>query len=142
MCFWKHFISYLCMWFIKFNTLRNLCIILLCFSKNWFFQNFDRLNLFFDRSKLRLKCLWASVYFDRCSIGVGSIEAFSTNRICFSIDRKLFREFFKNWFHVFKHTFSKVLQLFLSLYNSVKAPIRFFVIFHHTFCKVFLSQGR
>ena len=57
--FEKHFISYSCMWFIKFNALRSFYIILLCFSKNWFFQNFDQ-------SKLRLKmfvslCLFQSV---------------------------------------------------------------------------------
>ena len=49
--------------------------------------------------------------------------------------------FLKTYFYVFKLTFSKVFQLFLSLYDSVKAPIRFFAIFLHFFCKVFLSQG-
>ena len=94
--FEKHFISYSCMWFIKFNVLRSFCIILLCFSKNWFFQNFDRSNLFFNQLELHLKCLWVSICFDRCSIGVESIEAFSINRICFSINQKSCKEFFQN----------------------------------------------
>ena len=85
--FEKHFISYSCMWFIKFNALRSFYIILLCFSKNWFFQNFNQ-------SKLRLKMFVSLCLFNRCSIGIGSIKAFSTHRICFSIDRKLCREFF------------------------------------------------
>ena len=37
----KHFISYSCILFIKFYTLRSFCINLLCFSKTCFFQNFD-----------------------------------------------------------------------------------------------------
>ena len=45
--------------------------------------------------------------------------------------------FFKIDFHVFKLTFSKVFQLFLSLYDSVKAPIRFFVIFPPFFLQGF-----
>ena len=58
-----------------------------------------------------------------------------------SIENRV-ENFLKIDLHVFKLTLSKVFQLFLSLYDSVKAPIRFFIIFHHTFCKVFLSQGR
>ena len=72
--FEKHFISYSCIFFIKYYALRSFCIKLLCFLKNWFFQNFNRSNLFLDRSKLRLKIWFGSVYFDQCSIVVGSIE--------------------------------------------------------------------
>ena len=78
--FEKYFISYLCILFIKFNALRSFCIKLLWFSKICFFQNFDRLNLFLDRSKLWLKFWSASISFDRCSIDVGSIEAFLIDR--------------------------------------------------------------
>ena len=53
--FEKHFILYSCILFIKYYALRSFCIKLLCFSKNCFFQNFDRSNLFLDRSKLRIK---------------------------------------------------------------------------------------
>ena len=51
--FEKHFISYSCILFIKYYTLRSFCIKLLCFLKIWFFQIFDWLNLLLDRSKLR-----------------------------------------------------------------------------------------
>ena len=57
-----------------------------------------------------------------------------------SIENRV-EKFLKTGFYVFKLTFSKVFQLFLSLYDSVKAPIRFFAIFLYFFCKVFLSQG-
>ena len=61
--FEKHFILYSCILFIKYYALRSFCIKLLCFSKNWFFQNFDQSNLFLDRSKLRLKVLaWLCVF--------------------------------------------------------------------------------
>ena len=72
--FEKNFISYSCILFIKYYALRSFCIKLLCFSKIWFFQIFDRLNLVLDRSKLRLKFCFESAWFDRCSIAVGSFE--------------------------------------------------------------------
>ena len=55
--FEKLFISYSCIFYIKQCDLRSFCIKMLCFSKIWFFQTFDRSNLFFDQSKLRLKFL-------------------------------------------------------------------------------------
>ena len=62
--------------------------------------------------------MWVSVCFNRCSIGAGSIEAFSIDWICFSIDQKSCREFFKIWFsrvqtHFFKSfsTFSLSIRL-------------------------------
>ena len=55
--FVKFFVSYSCIFFIKQCALRNFCIKMLYFSKFWFFQTFDRSNLFFDQSKLRLKFL-------------------------------------------------------------------------------------
>ena len=98
--FEKHFISYSCILFINFNVLRSFCIKLLCFSKNYVFQIFDRSNLFFDRSKMRLKFWFELEVLNRCWI----------NRKWFSIDRKLYREFFKTLsFHIICHfqTFSK-----------------------------------
>ena len=38
--FEKHFISYSCILFTKFNALRSFCNILLCFSKILFPENF------------------------------------------------------------------------------------------------------
>ena len=72
--FEKHFISYSCIIFIKYYALRSFYIKLLCFSKIWFFQTFDRLNQFLDRSKLRLKFWFESAWFDRFSITVELIE--------------------------------------------------------------------
>ena len=70
--FEKLLISYSCISFIKQCALRSFCIKMLYFSKNWFFHIFDRSNLFFDQSKLRLKFLvWVCLIrlmFDRFSI--------------------------------------------------------------------------
>ena len=69
--FEKLFISYSCIFFIKQCALRSFCIKMLRFSKIWFFQTFDRSNMFFDQSKLRLKFLvWVCLtrlMFDRFS---------------------------------------------------------------------------
>ena len=57
-CFWKTFRLILMHFFIiKQCALRSICIKMLYFSKFWFFQTFDRSNLFFDQSKLQLKFL-------------------------------------------------------------------------------------
>ena len=70
--FEKIFVSYSCIFFIKQCALRSFCIKMLCFSKIWFFQTFDRPNLFFDQSKLWLKFLvWVCLtrlMFDQFSI--------------------------------------------------------------------------
>ena len=71
--FLKNFSSHThAFFFIKQCALRSFCIKMLCFSKIWFFQTFDWLNLFFDQSKLRLKFLvWVCLtrlMFDRFSI--------------------------------------------------------------------------
>ena len=66
--FWKIWVEFKCFWktfrlivmhffFIKQWALRSFCIKMLCFSKFWFFQTFNRSNLFFDQSKLWLKFL-------------------------------------------------------------------------------------
>ena len=108
-CVEKNFISYSYILFIKFNALRSFYTKLLCFSKIFFFQNFDRSNLFLYQSKLRLKSLVSFYCFDRCSIDTRSIEAFSINR-------KSYREcFLKTWFSRVQLTFQKVFKLSLSL---------------------------
>ena len=50
--------------------------------------------------------------------------------------------FLKPKFSDVSNTFSKNFLTFLSPYDSVKAHLQFFVVFDHSFCKVFLSQGR
>ena len=70
--FWKNFHLILMHFFIKQCVLKSFCIKMLCFSKIRFFQTFDRSNLFFNQSKLRLKFLvWVFLtwlMFDRFSI--------------------------------------------------------------------------
>ena len=71
--FLKNFSSHThAFFFLKQCALRSFCIKMLCFSKFWFFHTFDRSNLFFDQSKLRLKFLvWVCLIrlmFNRFSI--------------------------------------------------------------------------
>ena len=113
--FEKHFISYSCMWFINFNALWSFCIILLCFSKNRFFQNFNLLKLFFDRSKLRLKMFVSLCLF---RLVLDQSKHFRPIESIFRSIENRVEKFLKTDFHVFKLTFSKLFQLFLSLYTT------------------------
>ena len=93
--FEKHFISYSCIFMHKIQCFDEFLHKLALFFNFFFFlKNFDRSNLFLDWSKLRLKFWSASIYFNRCSIGVGSIEAFLIDRTYFSINRKSYWDFF------------------------------------------------
>ena len=67
-------ISYSCISFIKHCVLRSFCIKMLCFSKIWFFQIFDRSNLLLDQLKLRLKIWFEFASLNRCSIDTRSIK--------------------------------------------------------------------
>ena len=78
----KLFVLYSCIFFIKQCALRSFCIKMLCFSKIWFFQTFNRSNLFFDQPKLQLKFLvWVyltQLMFDRFSIDCNWVSMFLT----------------------------------------------------------------
>ena len=141
--FEKHFISYLCILFIKFNALRSFCIILLCFSKKLIFLEFRLIKIVFRLIEIAIKNVCESL-----SVLIGARLVLDQSKYFRPIE-SIFRSiencvenFLKTDFHVFKLTFSKVFQLFLSLYDLVKAPIWFFIIFHHSFCKVFVFQGQ
>ena len=117
--FEKLYISYSCILFIKQCALRSFCIKMLCFSKNCFFQIFDRSNLLLNRSKMWQKIRFESAWLDRFSIGAGSIQYdFRLIESIFSTDQKSTRRFFKRLFSHAHHTintFSKALSLSLSL---------------------------
>ena len=124
--FEKLYISYSCILFIKQRDLRSFCIKLLCFSKNYFFQIFDRSNLLLNRSKMWQKIRFESAWLDRFSIGAGSIQYdFRLIESIFSTDQKSTRRFFKRLFsraHHTVNTFSKALSLSLSFPPSWTDP--------------------
>ena len=73
--FEKHFISYSYILFIKYYALRSLCIKLLCFSKFWVFQIFNRSSVIFDQSRKILDfSSLASAWLDWYSIDARPIE--------------------------------------------------------------------
>ena len=136
--FEKLFISYSCILFIKYYTLRSFCIKLLYFSKNCVFHIFNLSNLFLDQSKMRLKFCFESVWFDCCSIASGLIECNfrSIESNFWSIENRI-ESFLKPWVFTCSitiQTFSKVLSLSL---RSVKAQSTFFCCFPSNFFEVF-----
>ena len=112
---------------------------MLCFSKNCFFQIFDRSNLLLDRSKMWQKIRFESAWLDRFLIGTGSIQCdFWPIKSIFSTDRKSVRRCFKRLFshaHHTVHTFSKAFSLsFLDRSTSNQFFVVFFLIFLQGFC--------
>ena len=81
--FEKLLISHSCISFIKYYALRSYYIKLLCFSKFWFFQIFNRSNLLLNRLKVRQKFWFESAWLDWYSIDSRPIktENFSIFRV-------------------------------------------------------------
>ena len=105
--FEKNFISFLCIVFIKHCALRSFCIKMICFSKIWFFQIFDRSNLLLNWSKLQLKIWFESAWLNCCLIDAGSIECdFRSIKPIFRPIKNHSQSFLKNI------SFSCVLQYF------------------------------
>ena len=113
--FEKYFISYSCILSIIYCALRSFCIKMLCFSKKKNFQNFDWLNLFFDRSKLRLKI---------CLNLPGLISSRSIEFVFQSIENR--SEFFKIIsFSCVLSLFKLFQKFFLSLFDPSRFKARF-----------------
>ena len=136
--FEKPLISYSCISFMKYHALRSFCINLLCFSKIWFFQIFDRSNLLLNQLKLRLKFWFVSAWLDRCSIDAGSIECNfqSIESVCRSIKNRS-KSFLK--YEIF--TCSSIFKIFQKALSFSLRPIQiqsqFFVVFPQIFFKFF-----
>ena len=113
------------------------------FFKKTVFPEFRPIEIVFQPIEIAIKNVYESF---SVSIGarlvVDQSKHFRPIESVFRSIKNRVENFLKIDFHVFKLTFSKVFQLFLSLKDSFKAPIHFFVVFHHSFCKVFLSQGQ
>ena len=132
-CFWKsynhilmHFVPQFQCFGMFLKLFQKLCLFLknLCVT-----VCFDWSSLFFDQSKLVLK-----IFVSLC--------LFRSIKPNTSINRKSYGKFFKNKVSDQTNTFSKSSLLFLSPYDSIKAHSQIFVVFVHSLCKVFLSQGR
>ena len=135
--FEKHFISYSCIIFIKYNALRSFCTKLLWFFKILFFLEFRSIKPIFRSIEIVIKNFGQplSVSID-ARLRLDQSKHFrSIEHNFWSIENRI-ESFLKNVLHVFKLIFSKGFQLFLS---PIKALIQFFVVFLHSFCKVFLS---
>ena len=140
--FGKHLISYSCIFLIKFNALRGGCTKIGCFSKNSFFQNFDRSKIIFDRSKMfqfQFKSFWLtrSIY-----TVFGSIEAiFDRSNVIFDQSKIVLVLFKKEISMKSSLLFSNFFKLFVS-YPPVNEIFAVFGVFLQIFCTISLSQGR
>ena len=108
--FWKTFRLILMHFFlIKQFALRSFYIKMLRFSKIWFFQTFDRLNLFFDQSILRLKFLvW--VYLTRLMFDQFSIDRNWKIFSFYFLTKIFFHASFVFWIHMHCIVFVSILQ--------------------------------
>ena len=158
--FEKHFISYSCTWFIKFNALRSFCIILLCFSKKLIFPEFRLIEIVFRSIKIAIKSVCESLF---VSIGaqlvldqlkyfrpIESIFRSIENRVenfqklIFTCSNSLFQKFF-NFFSLYT-TWSRLQSDFLSFstilfarFLSPKAGKTFIPFLLHLF-SLFMHQ--
>ena len=130
--FEKHFISYSCILFIKFNALRSFC-------KNLFFPEFRSIEPIFRLIKIVIKNFGYpfSVSIDARLILDQSKNFQSIEPKFRSIENRI-ESFFKNLILTCSTYFSKSFQTHSLSIRSVKAQIKFFVIFLQFFCKVFL----
>ena len=120
--FLKNFASYTHAFYSYFSMLGGF------YAKTWlFFQNCAFSGISINRGCFSINRNWFKFFGEPLSV---------------SINWKSYETFFKTRFLDESNTFSKSFLTFLSPYDSVKAHLPFFVVFIHSFCKVFLSQGR
>ena len=113
--FEKHFISYACILFIKFNALRSFYTKLLCFFKNLFFPEFWSIKLIFRSIEIAIKNfgqpLFASI--DAQLILDHQSKHFRSIKPNFRSIENCIKSFFKTLdSHVFKHFFKKFSNSF------------------------------
>ena len=139
-CFWKAFHLILMHFIHKIQCFEESLHKIALFFKNLFFPEFRSIKHVSWPIEIAIKILVSLCLFDRCLIGVGSVEAFSIDRTYFSINQNSYWEFFKIFsFHVIKHYF-KNFQNSFSLIRSVKASNQVFLSFSPQSFARFLSS--
>ena len=110
---------------------------MLCFSKIWFFQIFDRSNLLLDWSKLQLKIWFESAWLDRCSIVAGLIEC------NFQSIKSIFQSIENRSESFLKHTIFTCSSLFKTFQKALSLSLWPIQIQSQFFCHfpLNLSQG-
>ena len=125
----QNFVS-LCQFRLIQSVFRSIEIVLNCLRKP-LSVSIDPICFLINR-----KCLWNCFKIFEKSLSV------SINRNYFSINQNSWIRFLKNQIWLVQATFSKLFQNVLSLSDSARLHKEFFVVFVHSICKVFLSQGR
>ena len=130
MCFWKAFHLILMHVIHKIQCFEEFLHYFALFFKKLFFPEFRLIEIVFWPIEIVIKnvCESLSILIGAQLVSDQSKHFQSIESVVRSIENCV-ENFLKTDFHVFKLTFSKVFQFFLSLYDSVKAPIRFFFRF-------------
>ena len=109
---------------------------MLCFSKNCFFQIFDRSNLLLDQSKMWQKIRFEFAWINRFLIGAGSIQCDFSNLFFWPIEN-LSKGVLKGFSHMLITLFilfQKLSLSFLDRSTSNQFFVVFFLIFLQGFC--------
>ena len=128
--FEKHFISYSCILFIKFNAMRSFCTKLLCFFKKKFFPEFRLIKPIFQSIEIAIKNFGQplSVSIDAQLILDQSKHFRSIEPNFQSIENRI-ENFLKHLILTCSNTFLKSFQTLSLSIRSVKAPINIFCRF-------------
>ena len=139
--FEKLYISYSCILFIKQRDLRSFYIKLLCFSKNYFFQIFDRSNLLLNRSKMWQKIRFESAWLDRFSIDARLIryDFWPIESVFWPIENQS-ESFLKSFSHVFITLFILFQKAFSLFFFDRSTSSQFLSFLSKFFLKVFVFK--
>ena len=135
--FEKHFISYSCILFIKFNAMRSFCTKLLCFFKKKIFPEFRLIKPIFQSIEIAIKNFGQplSVSIDAQLI-LDQSKHFRLIEPNFQSIENRIENFLKHLILTCSNTFSKKFRTLSLFIRSVKAPIKIFFR-----CPSFFLQG-
>ena len=143
MCFWKAFHLILMHVFHIIQCFEEFLRKNAVFFKKLIFPEFRPIEPVFWSIEIAIKICYESL-----SVSIGArlvLDQSKHFRLIKSNFRSIenhMKSLLKPEFFTCSYTFSKLFKLFLSLFDWSKAPSKFFVVFLHNFCKVFLLQGR
>ena len=143
MCFWKEFYLILMHVFHIIQCFEEFLRKHAVFFKKLIFPEFQPIELVFRSIEIAIKICYKSL-----SVSIGARLVLDQSNHFRPIESNFWsiencmESFLKLEFLTCSYTFSKLFKLFLSLFDRSKAPSKFFVVFLHNICKVFLLQGR
>ena len=135
----KHFISYSCILFIKFNALRSFCIKMLYFFKNLIFPEFRPIELVFRLIKIAIKICYESL-----SVSIGARLVLDQSKHFRPIESNFrsvenrIESFLKTEFLMCSYTFSNSFSLYLV---GQRLQARFFSFSSQLFARFYFYKA-